>query len=564
MDAITRISKDVAAELTEHLSWGDDLRRTGLYRQAACYDLFLEGKMPYGIMLRHFERQRTAAFRNHAGFLDKLKKLPGKLKKVVQDQAGKWKARLDKAVQESLPELAKLKAIEDEEGIKTKKSLWQKVLEKFATNVMDDYEESLAAIKDDPKAIQEFVNKLFEGAMTKAKQGLAKTLPAFLVAGLFGGPAAIGAMFFRKALFRAAKAAIKAGDAILTRTLGEGYTEKKEQVKEFAKDKTRNIVMGVIRKVFKSQKDAGEKIGAGVGAMALILKAGKETKDALQAAHGYIEKKYGKTTADALGNILKALAIAGVMRAGASAIGVVAEWFAEDPEMADLAGALKAGGQDAMGDEELNALIGHGAEADVGDWGSDEWDWELSEGKWSDEQAKQIGETLGMSPEKLDDLLNNGRESDIMRELAKHRGDSDAVDGLLDDLGAPTVAQFGDVGQLNRALGSTVVQLDDGRMAMHLGGDNFVAIDDDKLGKIEDWYNEAMERAQNSKSPFKHRKIKQVRDLLKMNMFKLGDKLDTNELPEGLAGTWKNVQDMRESMGGGQGSSGRVTPDDDL
>jgi len=538
MDALTKISKDVAAELTEHLWWGDKLRAAGLHRQAACYDLFLEGGIPYDVMLRHFERQRTAAFRNHAGFLDKLKNLPGNLKKVVQDQAGKWKTRLDKAVKESLPELAKLKAIEGEEGIKTKKSLWQNVLDKFATNVMDDYQESLAAIKDDPKAIEEFLGKLFQGAMTKAKESLAKNLPAFLVAGLFGGPAAIGAMFFRKALFRAAKAAIKAGDAVLTRTLGDSYTEKKEQIKDFAKDKTRNIVMGVIRKVFKSQKDAGEKIGAGVGAMALALKAGKETKDALQAMHGYIEKKYGKTTADAMGNILKALAIAGVMRAGAAALSTVAEWFSEDPDMTDLAHAMKAGGQNAAGDEELKSMLG-----DVGGGGGQGWD-EMSD-DFDDyglkgNEAESMGQVLGINPEELENALDQDQDA-VMRELAKHRGQNDGIDKLLEEIGAPEVSQFGDAEQLSKALGgSKVVNLGDGKMGVHLGGDNFVAIDEGKLGELEDWYNQRMQRFEG-----KPRVLSKMKNLLQMNIFKLGDKLDTGELPDALKETYQNVLETR-------------------
>jgi len=534
MDAITRISKVVAAELTEHLGWGEELRSTGLHRQAACYDLFLEGSIPYGVMLRHFERQRTAAFRNHAGFLDKLKKLPGKLKKVVQDQAGKWKARLDKAVKESLPELAKLKAIEDENGIKTKKRLWQNVLDKFASNVMDDYEESLAAMKDDPKAIQEFVDKLFQGAMAKAKQALAKNLPAFLVAGLFGGPAAIGAMFFKKSLMRAAKAAIKAGDAVLTRTLGDSYTEKKEKAKGFAKDKTRNIVMGIIRKVFKSQKDAGQKIGLGVGVMALALKAGKDTKEALQTMHGYIEKKYGKTTADMLANILKALAIAGVVKGGMAAISGVAEWFADDPEMGDLAAALKSGGKSAVGDDELKQLISHGADIDhnLGDWGSDEWDWDTAEGGWTDEQAKQIGETLHLSPEKLDDLLNDGKEGAILRELAKSRGMNPSVDALLEDLSAPDVAQFGDTEQLSKALGGLkVVEMDGDNMGVQIGRGRFVEIDENALGKLEDEYNNYMGKHEKSGPA-----LSKAKAWLKLQLEGNSEKISGDAFKEALGG----------------------------
>lgn len=364
-----KIARRVTLDLTTHLRLGDEMRAAGLHRQAACYDLFLEGRIPYDIMVRHFGRQHAASFRKHAGIWDKVKQLGGKTKKIVQDQLGKWQQKLTESVKESLPALQELKAIEDEGQIEIKKSLWQRALDTFANNVMDDYKESLAALKDDPASLNEFIEKMYAGAMQKAKAALGRTLPAYLVAFLFGGPMAVGAMFFRKALFNAAKTALRAGDQLLRQhggEMGKQYGEKMDKAKELAKDKIRRTVMGVMRKVFKSQKDAGEKIGAGVAFWALAIKAGKNTKEALQSMHGYIEKKYGKNWADGVANILKALVIGGVVRAGAGMIGTLAEWFAEDPEMAGMGEALKGGGKMVLEDPDTGEILGVVEEAGGG------------------------------------------------------------------------------------------------------------------------------------------------------------------------------------------------------
>lgn len=471
---------EVTVDLTDYLWLGDRMRTAGLHRQAECYDLFLEGRMPYEVMLRHFERQRIAAFRNHGAFWDKVKELPGKLKNIVKEQAGKWEENLTKSIKESLPALKQMQEFENRTDLKTKKSIWQKALDTFASKVMDDYQESLAALKGDDASLNEFVGKIYNGAMEKARVSLAKTVPAYVVAFMFGGPAAVGAMFFRKALFRAAKAAIRAGDAILTRTLGEGYTEKKEKVKEVAKEKTREIVMGVVRK-FKSKKDAGEKIGAATAAMALAMKAGRGAKDALQAAHGYIEKRYGKNWADGMDNVLKALAIGGMIRGGAGAIGVVAEWFAEDPEMAELAAAVKSSGKMVLEDPDTGEMLG----------------------------------VVEVEPE---------------------------------DVTAESFMGFKDEGQLSKAIGGgAVAQLEDGRMSMHLGGDNFVAIDDDKLAKLEEWYETRLPRAERRGT------VDDLQDLLQLNLQKLGDRLEADELPDELKRTLQSVQRAREEMAMGEG-----------
>ena len=356
-----KIARRVTLDLTAHLRLGDEMRAAGLHRQAACYDLFLEGRIPYDIMVRHFGRQHAAAFRKHAGIWDKVKQLGGKTRKIVQDQLGKWQQKLTESVAESLPALRELRAIENEGQIETKKSLWQKALDTFANNVMDDYKESLAALKDDQTSLNEFVERMYAGAMQKAKAALGRTLPAYLVAFLFGGPVAVGAMFFRKALFRAAKTAIKAGDYILRQQglgFGEQYGKNVDKIKELAKDKVRRTVMGVMRRFFKSKEDAGEKIGAGIAFWALAVKAGKNTKEALQSMHGYIEKKYGKNWADGVANILKALVIGGVVREGAGAIGTLAEWFAEDPEMSGMGEALKGGGKMVLEDPDTGEILG--------------------------------------------------------------------------------------------------------------------------------------------------------------------------------------------------------------
>lgn len=326
----TRISKSVAAELTEHFDWAEDLREAGFHRQAACYELFLDGRIPYGVMVRHFERQRLA------GFADKLKSLPGKLRNIVQQQTAKWQQGISNAIKGSAQELAALQDIGDEEAAKTKKTLIQKSVEAVAKRVMSDYEESLAAIKDDPKAVEEFVEKLSQGAV----KSMATTVGGAAAAFLFAGPAAVGVFLFRKALFNAAKSAIKAGDAKLERAFGDSYTEKKQQVKDVAKDK----ITSILRKTFKSLGKVGEGIGLGVGAMALLLKSGLSAKDALKKASEYLEKKIGKMGAAAVTGVLKGLIIGGVVRGGAGMVGAVAEWFSDDAVAVAIGGEGTDGG----------------------------------------------------------------------------------------------------------------------------------------------------------------------------------------------------------------------------
>ncbi len=406
MDAITRISRDVADELTEHFDWADDLREAGFHRQATCYELFLDGRIPYDVMVRHFERQRLA------GFADRLKKLPGKLRNLVQQQTAKWQQGISNAIKGSATELAALQGIGDEDAAKTKKTLIQKSVEAVAKRVMSDYEESLAAIKDDPKAVEEFVEKLSQGAV----KSMASTVGGAAAAFLFAGPAAVGVFLFRKALFNAAKSAIKAGDAKLERVLGEGYTKKKQKVKEVAKEK----ITSIIRKVFKSSSKAGQGIGLGVGAMALLLKSGLSTKEALGKAGEYLEKKIGKTGAAAVTGVLKGLIIGGVIRGGGGMVGAVAEWFS-DEEVAGMIAAPAAamGGVAEVSAEEAEAAASEMSAQIIAAGDAVKTDEVLLE------YIHQVGETSGATETALEGTVTLKADSEddaIRKTLVKVKG----------------------------------------------------------------------------------------------------------------------------------------------